>query len=195
MKILISLIAVLTLTSCAGINPNLGERTADTLWSNGDTDAAHDIIKEKAIIGYPWAQLRLGLMYEKGVAVDKNIPKAIEWYNKVIAQKSTGGWAEGSTVGSTGDEGFFNQNSDARIAQYRLSGIYLNGNGVPKNAKKSVLLIANVIRETGGKDIFYCCEFSGGEYVTAEQLSNAFNTAQTHLTENEMLEVKKELGL
>ena len=186
---------MLTLISCAGLNPNLGERTADTFWSNGDTDAAHNIIQEKAKKGYPWAQLRLGIMYEKGVAVDKNISKAIDWYNKVISQKSTGGWAEGSTVGAAGDEGFFNQNSDARIAQYRLSGIYLNGKGVPKNAKKSVLLLAALIRETRGEDIFYCCEFSGGEYVTAEQLSNAFTSAQTHLTKKEMLEVKKELGL
>ena len=195
MKHLISLIIALTLTSCAGVNPNLGERTADVLWNKGDTAAAHDIIQEKAIKGYPWAQLRLGLMYEKGVAVEKSIPKAAEWYKKVIAQKSSGGWAEGVTVGSTGKEGYFNQNNDARIAEYRLANIYLMDEGIPRDAKKATLMLASVIRESGGNDIFYCCEFSGGEYLTAEQLSNAFTAAQTYLTKEEMLEVKKELGL
>ena len=191
----LTIIVLLALTGCAGLNPNLGERTADTYWHEGNVAPAHSIIAEKANAGYPWAQLRLGVMYELGTAVEKNIPTAIEWYNKAATQKSTGGWAEGMLAGSTGDQGFFNQNSDARIAQFQLANIYLTGNGVPKDAEKAYKLIATVIKETEGKSIFYCCEFAGGKYIAAEQIQSTFDSAKQELSEQQISVINNEIGL
>lgn len=191
----LTIITVLALAGCAGPNPNIGERTADTYWHEGNVEPAHNIITEKANDGYPWAQLRLGVMYELGVAVEKNIPMAIEWYNKAAAQKSTGDWAEGMVVGSTGDQGFFNQNGDARIAQFQLANIYLTGNGVPKDTEEAYRLIATVMKETKGKDIFYCCEFAGGTYIGAEQIKSTFESAKQELSEQQITAINNELGL
>jgi len=191
----ILIIFLLILTGCAGLNPNLGERTADTFWHNGDLASAHKILKEKANAGYPWAQLRLGIMYELGTAVDKDIPTAIKWYNKAAEQKATGGWAEGELAGSTGDQGFFNQNGDARIAQFQLANIYLTGNGVQKDTEKAYKLIAIVSKETNGGHIFYCCEFAGGKYITSEKIKNTFETAKNSLTEQQVMSANKEIGL
>lgn len=190
-----TIITLLILTGCAGLNPNLGERTADTFWHEGDVVPAYNIIAEKANAGYPWAQLRLGVMYELGTAVEKDVPTAIEWYNKAAAQKSTGDWAEGEMVGATGNQGFFNQNSDARIAQFQLANIYLTGNGVPKDAEKAYRLIATVMKETEGKDIFYCCEFAGGKYIMAEQIQSMFDLAKQELPVHKMALINNELGL
>lgn len=185
----------MVLTGCAGLNPNLGERTADTFWHNGDLASAHKIIQDKANAGYPWAQLRLGIMYELGTSVEKDIPTAIKWYNKAAAKKSIGNWSEGLLVGSTGDQGFFNQNGDARIAQYQLANIYLSGNGVEKDAEKSYKLIAIVTKETNGGHIFYCCELAGGRYITAEKIKSTFESAKSLLTEQQILAINNEIGL
>ena len=48
MKKLIILLSLITIAGCAGINPNLGERTADTLWHRGDVASSRDILKKNA---------------------------------------------------------------------------------------------------------------------------------------------------
>ena len=191
----LTFIALLVLTGCAGPNPNIGERTADTYWQQGNIAPAYSIVYEKAHAGYPWAQLRLGVMYELGAAVNKDIPTAIEWYNKAAAQKSTGGWAEGLLAGSSGEQGFFNQNGDARIAQFQLANIYLSGNGVTKDAEKAYKLIATVLKETKGVNIFYCCEFAGGKYITAEQIQSTFDLSKQELSEQQISTINSEIGL
>jgi TPR repeat protein len=128
LSVLIVLI-VLVVGGCAGMNPNPGERTADIANESGDYSRAVSIVRPSAEKGEPWAQLRLGIYYEKGIAVEKDITKSTYWYTKCAIQKGEGGWAEGMLVGSVGKAGYFNQNTDALIAQWRLADLLLEGNG------------------------------------------------------------------
>jgi hypothetical protein len=98
---IISLFFSLFISACAGMNPNPGERTADMARNSGDYSRELSVIKPAAEKGEPWAQLRLGGHYEKGLTV-KNIPEAMIWYEKCAVQKGEGGWADGMLVGSTG---------------------------------------------------------------------------------------------
>ena len=194
MKYLI-IISLFSLSGCAGLNPNLGERTSDTFWHQGNIASAARIIIEKANSGYPWAQLRLGVMYELGSGVEKNIPEAIKWYEKAASQKSEGNWAEGILIGTHGQQGFFNQNGDARIAQYQLANIYLKGEGITKNNKLAYKNIAPVVKETKGQPIFYCCEFAGGKYIVPNKIKETYDKAISELSEKEISKLNTELGL
>lgn len=151
---------------CAGPNPNPGERTTDVAWTTGDYKRAFEVAKPRAEAGEPWAQLRLGIFYENGWGTAADEEKAEEWYKKAATQKSTGAWAEGQLVGAAGRLGYFNQNSDARIAQFNLAQLYYYANRNLPEAKK---LIETVIEESNGKSVFFCCEFSGGRYFTQAQ--------------------------
>lgn len=157
---------VIAATGCAGQNPNPGERTTDTAWTSSDFKRAFEVAKPRAEAGEPWAQLRLGIFYENGWGTDKDVEKAEYWYKKAAAQKSTGDWAEGKLVGAVGKSGYFNQNSDARIAQFNLAQLYYT-NG--KHLLEAKNLIDDVIQESDGKAVFFCCEFSGGRYFTQAQ--------------------------
>lgn len=192
-----SLIVILfiSISGCSGPNPNLGERTADVNWQQGNIDYAHEIIEKKALEGYPWAQLRLGVMYELGVSVKKNIPEAIKWYEAVAIQKAEGGWAEGKIIGAIGEQGFFAQNNDARIAQFQLANIYLKGDGTTKDAKQAYRNIAPVVKETNGMSIFYCCEFSGGQWIQAQSIKETYEQTLSQLTDQEIKSLNAELGI
>lgn len=157
---------VIAATGCAGPNPNPGERITDAAWTSSDYKRAFEVAKPRAEGGEPWAQLRLGIFYENGWGTDKDAEKAEYWYKKAAAQKSTGDWAEGNLVGAVGKSGYFNQNSDARIAQFNLAQhYYTNG----KNLLEAKNLIDTVITSSDGKSIFFCCEFSGGRSFTQSQ--------------------------
>ncbi len=157
---------IFALTGCAGLNPNPGERTTDIAWNSGDFQRAFEVALPRAEAGEPWAQLRLGIFYENGWWVDRNIEKAEYWYKKAAVQKSTGNWADGQLVGATGKPGYFNQNSDALIAQFNLAQLYYTNSTNLSTAKS---LIENVIQESKGNAIFFCCEFDEGRYFIQEQ--------------------------
>jgi len=159
-------ILVIMATGCAGPNPNPGERTTDMAWTSSNFKRAFEIANPSAGAGEPWAQLRLGILYENGWGTAQDIVKAEYWYKKAAGQKSTGDWAEGKLVGAVGKSGYFNQNSDARIAQFNLAQLYYRSDNNLLEAKK---LIDTVIQESDGKAIFFCCEFSGGRYFTQAQ--------------------------
>ncbi len=177
MRIIYIFLIVLGLTACAGPNPNPGERTVDMAWEKYDYDTAFAVLMPAAERGEPWAQLRVGVAYELGSGVTKDIPTAIRWYEKAAAQESDGNWANGQLVGAAGKSGYFNQNSDALIAKFQLANIYLRGEGVEPNPEKALQLAKYVSDKTQGNSIFYCCEFSGGRYITntaiAETLAKA----------------------
>lgn len=171
------LVILFGINGCAGMNPNPSERTADTANASGDYGRAVSIIMPAAERGEPWAQLRLGVYYEKGIAIEKDIQKAVSWYKKCAIQMGEGGWANGMLVGSVGRYGYFNQNTDALIAQWRLANILLEGNGVKKDLIKAYLLANNVVKESKGKSLFYCCEWmkGGGLYITQEMINKTMN--------------------
>jgi len=178
---------LLTMNGCAGMNPNPGERTADMANDSGDYSRALSIIQPAAERGEPWAQLRLGIYYEKGIAIEKDIPKAVSWYKKCAIQEEEGGWANGTLVGSAGRSGYFNQNTDALISQWRLAGIMHEGDGVEKDLVKALLLVNNVIKESGDKSLFYCCEWmsGGGLYITPEVINETKSSIISEMTQDQ----------
>ena len=159
---------IFVLGGCSGSNPNPGERTTDIAWNNRDFQRAYEIAKHKAEAGEPWAQLRMGIFCANGWGTEASLDQAEYWYKKALVQKTDGKWAEGSIVGSTGRAGYFNQNSDARIAEYNLASLYLNNN---KKLEQALQHINNVIKESNGHSIFFCCEFSGGKSFTQKQFT------------------------
>ncbi|GAB6262562.1 hypothetical protein [Photobacterium sp. R1] len=118
MKIICMLTAILGPTACAGSNPNPGERTVDVAWEKYDYETVFEVLKPVAERGEPWAQLRMGVAYELGSGVEKDIPVAIQRYEKVAAQESEGEWVNSLQVGAMGKLGYFNQNSDALFAKF-----------------------------------------------------------------------------
>lgn len=108
MKVVYTFIIVLGLFACAGPNPNPGERTVDIAWAKYDYDTAFAVLMPAAELGEPWAQLRVGVAYELGSGVAKDIPTAIMWYEKAASQESESNWADGQIVGASGKSGYFN---------------------------------------------------------------------------------------
>jgi TPR repeat protein len=178
-------IAAVLLAGCAGLNPNPGERTADVAWEHGDYARALSVIRPRAEDGEPWAQLRLGVAYELGRGVPKDPQQAVHWYQRVAVQETTGGWAEGKIIGAVGRAGYFNQTSDALIAQYQLAGLYLQGEDTPRDLRRAYLLARNVTEKSGGHDIFFCCEWSGGLYITGEMIAQRLRAVEDAMTPEE----------
>jgi len=165
---IITLSIIFIMTSCAGPNPNPGERRVDMGWHYSNFDKAFQTAKPHAEKGEPWAELRLGIFYQNGWGIKADNDKAEYWYKKASMHKAEGGWANGKIIGAFGRSGYFNQNSDAIIAEYLLAQLYYENN---KNVKKSYEYINNVIEKSKGFRIFFCCEFAGGRSFTQEQFT------------------------
>lgn len=172
------------LGACAGPNPNIGESTTDMAWTSGNFEQAFDTAKFYADKGQPWAQLRLGIFYVNGWGVKKDTKIALDWYQKAAAQTALGDWANGQTVGATGQTGYFNQNSDALLAQFNLAELYFYGDAVERDLNKSLELVNNVIAKSNGKSVFFCCEFSNARYFTQEQFIALKNKIEKELATN-----------
>jgi len=179
-KIIITLYFMAFVTACAGPNPNPGERTTDIAWTTSKFQRAFNVAKPRAEAGQPWAQLRLGIFYENGWGIPKDITKAELWYKKALTQKAKGNWAEGQLIGATGKSGYFNQNSDAKIAEFNLAQLYYTNN---KNLNDALFHINNVLKESNGKSIFFCCEFAGGRYFDQEQFTDLKQKIEKKLNE------------
>src|SRR3989344_1928684 len=175
------LIMLLSLTGCAGPNPNPGERTADVLWSKYKHGDALEIIMPRAEAGLPWAQLRLGVAYELGKGVPKDIEKALYWYKRAAIHKGDDKWSEGLLVGALGNPGYFNQNSDAMVAQYQIANIYLRGEGVKKDLITAYLWAKYLSKGSAGKDVFYCCEFEGGRWILQKEIIKTLEKIESEL--------------
>ncbi len=171
---------LLMLTGCAGMNPNPGERSSDVAWVQGNYQRALKTIKPNAVAGYPWAQLRLGIMYELGQGLDKDTAKALEWYQKAAKHVDDSNWGKGLLVGAAGPAGYFNQNSDALIAQYRMAAIYLEQNKLIQARD----LIQAVLDASNGEDVFLCCEFDNGRWITAEEVSSLHERVERQILDS-----------
>lgn len=193
MRALAGLIILFTLVlaGCAGPNPNIGERTTDRAWTSGRYSDAFKTVKPHAEAGEPWAQLRLAMFYENGWGVPRDMRAAVEWYEKAAAQKSEGPWAEGQMIGAAGRNGYFNQNSDARIAQRNLAVIFLEGKGVEKDLTRAYVNIRTVVEETNGRLLFFCCEFAGGRGFPAQELTKIYQDVLSQMSLEQQAEAEK----
>jgi len=189
-KFIISLILIF-LTSCAGPNPNPGERTVDRGWTKGNYEKPLSILKPKAEQGEPWAQLRMGIFVANGWGVTANKALAIDWYTKAAKQTAEGDWANGLLVGAAGRAGYFNQNSDALIAQYNLAKIYFFDENF-KDLNKAYLLAANVLKEMKGNSIFFCCEFAGGRHFSKTKISSIKAGIEEEMSSIELKQAEKQ---
>ena len=124
-------------------------------------------------------------MYELGVGLTKDTPEALTWYRKAAWQSAKGGWAEGQLVGAVGRPGYFNQNSDALIAQHQIAGIYFRGDGVGKDLVEAYLYAKNIAEKTQGRSVFYCCEFSRARYLTAEAIRESLAKIEGEMTSDD----------
>jgi len=94
-------------------------------------------------------------------------------------------------IGSMGRTGYFNQNSDARIAQRNLAVIFLEGKRVEKDLIRAYLNIRQVIDETKGQTIFFCCEFAGGRYFSGQSLKKVYDDVLKQMTPEQKTEAEK----
>ena len=190
-----SLITIIVTTiGCAGPNPNPGERTTDIAWTTENFDRAYEIAKPHAESGDPWAQLRIAIFYENGWGVKRDPKKAYEWYLKAVSQKSEGDWANGHLIGAMGKAGYFNQNSDALIAEYNLANLIYRGDGIDKNLVKSYVHVSNVINESNGSSVFFCCEFAGGRSFSHNQFVEFKQKLESIMTQDQLSEAIKILN-
>ena len=189
-NIILAVLLFIFVVGCAGPNPNPGERTTDMAWTSGDYERAFKVAKPRAESGEPWAQLRLAIFYENGWGVERNLVKAYDWYLKTVSQKADGAWAKGKMIGAAGPSGYFNQNSDALIAEYNLANLYYNGEGIERDLVKSYVHINNVINESEGKSVFFCCEFSGGRAFVQSQFLELKGKLESIMTPGQLIEAK-----
>jgi TPR repeat protein len=171
MKII--LLITILLSSCAGPNPNPGERTADMGLISGQYDKFAPIVIKQAENGYPWAQLRAGMAYAYGYGVKKDLNKSIKYLYKAARQYDDNAslWEKGVIVGAIGESGYFNKNKNALLAHYHLAKIYYNEPSI-KNVQKAKQNIEFVISKSEGKDVFFCCTFAGGKYITSSMIQD-----------------------
>ena len=173
------------LLGCAGPNPNPGERNADVLWSKYQHNEALKIILPAAEKGDPWAQLRLGVAYELGKGVPKEVAKALYWYKHAAVHKGNDKWSSGVLVGEVGTPGYFGQNTDAMVAQYLISNIYLRGDGVEKNLVAAYLWAKHLAQESSGKDVFFCCEFEGGRWIPQSDIQHTITQIEKEISQTQ----------
>jgi len=181
-------------SACAGLNPNPGERSVDTAWTSGNYHPAFELAKKDAERGEPWAQLRLGIFYDNGWGVARDPSQAVAWYEKVIAQRGSGGWSNGQMIGALGEPGHFNENSDALIAEFNLAQMLFKADGIPQDLPKAYVLITDVIKSAGGQSIFFCCEFAGGRYFNPEQYNKLQQDIEGAMTPVDRQEAEALIG-
>lgn len=176
-------------------DPNPGEKEADIYIHKKEHEQAITIVEPLAEQGLPWAQLRLGIAYEYGQGKKQNATTALEWYRKAAKQIVDLPWGDGVQLISAGEEGFFNQNNDARVAQYLIARMYAEGrNGIGKNPAEAWLWAHYAQQSSGGNDIVFCCENSKlrTKKIEAERLVTLLNSIEAELPSEALEKLRKQ---
>lgn len=190
-KIFFCIATLCLITSCAGPNPNPKERTTDIAWVSENYGKAFSTAKPFADAGQPWAQLRIGIFYENGWGVEQSIEEAEKWYKKASIQTAEGEWANGKMIGAMGKPGYFNQNSDALIAQYDLASLYSRRNNSPSDLIEAYVLINGVLNKSNGSDVFFCCEFDGGRYFDQKMFLDLKEEIESKMNSDQKEQAKR----
>ena len=163
------LLVVLLLISCAGPNPNPGERTADLNLVYGDKTVFASLSEKMAKEGQPWALLRAGIAYGYGFGVKQDLKKSKYYLTEVTKfyKNKPSMWERGVIVGAFGSSGFFNSNTDALLGYYHLANIFYKEE--PNLALKNINF---VIEKSHNSHLFFCCEFSGGLAINQQQITS-----------------------
>src|SRR5690242_7198170 len=118
----------LLVMGCAAVdpNPNLGMRTADRLFRQGDCVGARQVVEPHAKSGEPWAQFRMGALLIDEKCPNKrkeDIPFAYEWITKAACYESKSPWERGDSF-SVGPTGFFNARASSTNAARYLAQLF-----------------------------------------------------------------------
>jgi TPR repeat protein len=132
LKIFTLSMAALALCSCAGLNPNIGTRTADDAYKRGDCTAAMNIYERSAENGQPWAQTRLGIAYYEGKCRSIDYAQSKTWLERAATYEAQTDWERGKEF-STGPVGFFNTRTSSSNASILLARMYMQGAGVKRD--------------------------------------------------------------
>src|SRR5687768_17366071 len=108
---LLAILYFLGTTSFAASNPF---DDALATYERGDYVHAMKLFRQLAERGHPWAQRRVGFMYEQGKGVPQDYQEAVKWYRLAAAQKNT-------------------------PAQYSLGLAYEKGQGVPQDFQAALV--------------------------------------------------------
>jgi hypothetical protein len=142
--------------------------------SSRNCDRAIEIILPNAEAGHLWAELRLASAYHLGCGVEKDIDKAVEWYRKAASKSPDAGGIRRNR----------NRRSEALMAEYRLSQIYLDGQDVPKDVVEAYLHARDVHYKSQGRPVLFCCEWApgGGLGITSEMILDNLRKTERTLT-------------
>ena len=136
---------VLLLAGCAGINPNSGQRTVEHNLGSGNFDKALQVLYRNAENGVPWAQVRLGGLYEVGDVISQDYYLARLWYLKAAVQTKDSRWAKGKEFFSFGPNGWYGQNLYAYTAQAYLGEMLYKGKGIQVDRIEAYLWLNHAV--------------------------------------------------
>ena len=180
-NIIISLI-VLLIAGCVGMNPNSGERTVEYNFGSGDYDKALKVLYRNAEGGEPWAQCRLGGLYEVGDVITQDFDRARVWYLRAAVQTKNSRWAKGKELFSLGNNGWYGQNLYAYTAQAYLGEMLFKGKGISVDRVQAYLWLNHA---------FEGIIIDTGERIPPENES-ILASLKSSLTNEEWEQIKKE---
>ena len=128
-------------------------------YKRGDFAAAHELWLPRAVAGESEAQFRVGVLYDNGEGVDKDLQQALNWYQKA----ADGGYADAQyAIGIHHERGeglprdlaaaerwyLKAANQEHVISQFALSVHYLNGEGPAQDYAKAFRWLS-IVAEQG----------------------------------------------
>ena len=158
--------------------PNRGEARFDSyLYDDSERDHRYlPMYLEKGLeAGHPWTILRMGLLYEHGIAVERDVVKAVEEFYKPLAimELQDDEWSNAKFFpvfeSDYGEEGYFNRNGYILTARLKLVNWYSEHRakylpGQSNDIATAYLLINNILDAiTTGPytynkgDVVHCC--------------------------------------
>ncbi|MGH7442877.1 MAG: tetratricopeptide repeat protein, partial [bacterium] len=142
-----------TLCAAESGSPSSEMAAVKAAYDSGNYDQAVRLLRSAAERGDPHAECGMGVMYEHGRGVSKDLKRAVLWYRKAAAQKdgraeNSLGWlyAHGKGVPYDARQAlawFQDATRDSRdawgraLAWNNLGNTYFFGHGVPKNYYKA----------------------------------------------------------
>ena len=155
MKRFVFLCLLLVSTRCFAQIDNF--KLAMSFYDKGSYEKAFEYMEKSANEGSIGAQYTLGSYYAIGIGVTKNLSKAMEWWQKAADQGHPMSMFHLGEEYLEGGDGVIIDKQKAiywltKATDYDnleaaslLSDCYRLGNGVPKNIKKSISLLENII--------------------------------------------------
>lgn len=177
------------LCGCASQNVATSKKNVESSWTPHDIDYIYAKEKLSAESGDPAAQLKIGIMYENGWGVKKDLNKAYRWY----AQAARDNRKIARILGNTN---YLGQNVESLIAGYKLAVLYYRGEGIHRDLVESYSHISAVIKLSNGIASLSCCghEFLRGAFVTQHELYRLRDEVKLQMTGDQLHDANRMLS-